>query len=61
MVFFKIRPENFEKTTITLQALSFKPNCLNQACISLKPILQITKTIFPDSATLIEEKRVENR
>jgi hypothetical protein len=30
MVFFKIWSKNFKKTIITLQALRFKLNCLNQ-------------------------------
>ncbi len=55
MVFFKIWPENFNKTR-TLQALRFKLNCLNQTCISLESIMQFTKTIFPDSSTFIEKK-----
>jgi hypothetical protein len=61
MVFFKIWPENSKKTIITLQALRFKLNCLNQTYISLKSIMQLTKTIFPDSAIFIAKKRVENR
>ncbi len=61
MVFFKIWPENLKKTIITLKALRFKLNCLNQTCISLKSIMQLTKTIFPDSAIFFEKKRVENR
>ncbi len=61
MVFFKILPENLKNTVITLQALRFKLNCLNQTCISLKSIMQLTKTIFPDSAIFIDKKRVENR
>ncbi len=61
MVLFKIWPEILKKAIITLQALRFKLNCLNQTCISLKSIMQLTKTIFPDSAIFIEKKRVENR
>ena len=53
--------KHWKKTIITLQALRFKLNCLNQTCISLKSIMQLTKTIFPDSAIFIEKKRVENR
>jgi hypothetical protein len=59
MVFFKIWPENFKKTIITLLALRFKLNSLNQTCVSLKSRMQLAKTIFPDSATFIEKKRVE--
>ena len=33
MVFFKIWPENIKKALITLQALRFKLNRLNQTCI----------------------------
>ena len=57
----KFWPENLKKTIITLQALRFKLNCLNQTCLSLKSIMQLTKTIFPDSVIFIEKKRVENR
>ncbi len=60
MVFFKIWPEKF-KETITLQALRFKLNCFNQIFISLKSIMHLSETIFPDSAIFIEKKRVENR
>ena len=49
-VFFKIWPENIKKAIITLQALIFKLNMLNETCISSKSIMQLTKTIFPDSA-----------
>ena len=35
-------------------------NTLNQTCTSLKSIIQLTKTIFPDSVVFIEKKRVEN-
>jgi hypothetical protein len=35
MVFFKIWPENVKKT-ITLQALRFKLNCLNQKLVNFK-------------------------
>jgi hypothetical protein len=41
--------------------LRFKLQCLNQTCISLKSIMQLARTIFSDSATFIEKKRVENR
>ncbi len=61
MVFFKFSGQILKKTIITLQALRFKLNCLNQTCISLKSIMQLTKTIFPDSAIFIEKKRVENQ
>ena len=60
MVLFKIWPENIKKALITLQALRFKPNSLNQTCISLKSIMQLTKTIFSNSAIFIEKKRVAN-
>jgi hypothetical protein len=36
-------------------------NHLNQTCISLKSIIQLTKTIFLESATYIENKRIDNR
>ena len=61
MFFFKIWPENVKKAFITLQALRFKLNSLNQTCISSKSIMQLTRTIFSDSAIFIEKKRVENR
>ncbi len=57
----KVWPQTLKKTIITLQALRFKLNGLNQTCISLKSIMQLTKTIFPDSAIFIEKKRVEIR
>jgi hypothetical protein len=60
-VFFKIWPGIFKKTVITLQALRFKLKCLNQTCISLKSSMQFARTIFSDSASFIEKKRVENR
>ena len=50
-----------KKTIITLQALRLKLNCLNQTSISSKSIMKLTKTIFWDSVTFIEKKRVENR
>ena len=56
MVFFKIWPENIKKAFITLQELTFKLNCLNQTCISLKSIMQLTTTFFSDSAIFIEKK-----
>ncbi len=57
MVSLKFSDLNLKKTIITLQALRFKLNCLNQTCVSLKSILQLAKTIFPDSATFIEKYR----
>jgi hypothetical protein len=45
---------------ISDQILRLKLNSPNQTCISLNSVMQLTKTIFPDSATLIEKKRVEN-
>ncbi len=53
---FAISVMMVKKTIITLQALRLKLNSLNQHCISLKLIMQLTKTIHPDSATFIEEK-----
>jgi hypothetical protein len=61
MDFLKFSGEISKKSIITLQALRFKLNCLNQTCISSKSIMQLTKTIFHDSAIFIEEKWVENR
>ncbi len=46
---------------ITPQVLRFKLNSLDRTCTSLNSIMQLTKTIFPDSTTFIEKKRVENR
>jgi hypothetical protein len=60
-VFFKIPGQILKKTVITLQALRFKLKCLNQTGISLKLSMQFARTIFSDSATFIEKKRVENR
>ena len=60
VVFFKIWPENIKGAFIRLQASRFKLNDLNQTCISLKSILQLTKTIFFDSAIFVEKMRVEN-
>ncbi len=42
-----------------IQALRFKLNYLNQTCLSLKSIMHLTKTIFHDSASFIEKKRVK--
>jgi hypothetical protein len=60
-VLLEIFRPNFLRRPSSLQALRFKLNCLNQACISLKSTMQLTKTSFPDSAALIEKKRVKNR
>ena len=53
----------FKKILITLQALRFKLNCHRQTCISSKSKMQLIKTIFPDSQSVvfIDKKRVENR
>ena len=56
----KIWPDNIKKALITLQSLRFKLNRLNETCISSKSMMQLTKTIFPDSAVFIEPKIVEN-
>jgi hypothetical protein len=48
IVFFKNWPENFKNTLITLQALRFKMNRLNQTCLSLKSIM-LTDIFFPES------------
>jgi hypothetical protein len=61
-MFFKVPKKILKKikiTMITLQALRFKLNTLNKTCISLKSIMQLTKPIFLDSATFMEEKRVK--
>ena len=50
---------NVEKDHQTLQALRLKLKSLNQACISSKSIMQLTKTIFSDSDIFIEKKTVE--
>ncbi len=47
-----------KKTSIPLQTLRLKLNCLNQSCISLKSIMQLTNTNSPDSATFIESEKV---
>ena len=63
MVFFKIWPENIKKAFITLQALRFKLNSLNQTSISpqsTRMIMQLTKTISFDSVTFIAKKTIEN-
>ena len=56
MVFLKIWLENIKKTILTLQASRLKLNRLDQTCISSKSIMQLTKTIFSDSADFIEKK-----
>ncbi len=56
MVFLKFSGQILKKT-IPLQALRFYLNCLNQTYISLKSIMQLTKTFSPDSATFIEKMR----
>ena len=53
--------QNLKKTIITLQALKIKLTSLTETCISSKSIMQLTETIFPDSAVFIEKKTVENR
>ena len=59
---FLIFSGQIDKKTITiLQALRFKLNRLHQICISSKSMMQLTKTIFPDSAIFLEKKSVENR
>ncbi len=50
----------FLRTIITLQALKFKLNYLNQTWLSLKSIMQLTKTIFPDSASFTKKKWLEH-
>ena len=61
MGFLKFSGQILKKTIITLQALRFKLKCLNQTCLSLKSIVQRIMTIFPDSASFVEKKRLENR
>ena len=63
MIFFKFCqwPKKIRKTVITLQILRFKQNCLSKSWISLKLIMQLTKTIFQNCAIFIEEKWVENQ
>ena len=39
-----------------MQILRFKQNCLSQSWISSKSIMQLTKTIFHNSAIFIEKK-----
>ena len=48
--------ENIKKAIITLQAWRLKLKSFNQACISSKSIMQITMTIFAESAIVIEIK-----
>ena len=59
MAFLKIWPDNSKKAFITLQAFTFRPKRLNETCTSLKSIMQLTRTIFPDSAIFIEKKLLE--
>jgi hypothetical protein len=61
MGFLKFSGQILKKTIITLQVLRFMLKCLNQTCLSLKSIMQLTMTISPYSASFIEKKRVENR
>ena len=42
-----------------LTKTNFKVKCLNQICISSKSIMQLTKSIFSDSAIFIEKKSVK--
>ena len=60
-IFFKFWPKKIRKTVITLQILKFKQNGLSQSWISSKSIMQLTKTIFQNSAIFIEKKCIENR
>ena len=60
-IFFKFWPKKNRKTAITLLILRFKQNYLSQSWISSKSIMQLTKTIFQNSAIFIEKKWVENR
>ena len=57
--FFKFWPKKIRKSGITLQRLRFKQNCPSQSWISSKSIMQLTKSIFENSA--IEKKWVENQ
>ena len=43
-----------------IEIMRFRLNSLNQACISSKLIMQLTKTNFSDSVIFIEKKSVEN-
>ena len=61
MAFFKSWPENITKASITLQELRLKLNKLNETCTSSKSIMQLTKTIFSDSANFNEKRAIENR
>ena len=45
-----------KKVIITLQALRFIMNSLNQSCTSSKSIMQLTRTSFPDSVIFIEKE-----
>ncbi len=60
-VFYEIPGQILKKTVISLQALRFKLKCLDQSCISSKSSMQLAWTIFSDSATFNEKKRLENR
>ena len=61
VVFFKTWPENIKEAFITLQTLRFTVNRVNQTCILLKSIMNLTRTgIFPNSAIFIEKKSAEN-
>ena len=55
----EISGQIFKKVIITLQTLRIRQKRLNQTCTSSKSIMQVTRTIFPDSANFIEKKRVE--
>ena len=62
MVFSNFWPENIKKAFITLRALRLKLYSLNQTYIYSKSIIvQLTKTMFSDSAILIEKKNVESQ
>ena len=59
MAFLIFSGQFSKKTVITLQALILKPNLLKQTYISQESIMQLTQTLFPDSAIFIEKNRVE--
>jgi hypothetical protein len=57
----EILSPDFEEDHHNFACIETQAESLNQTCISSKSIMQLTKTIFPDSASFIEKKRVENR
>ena len=61
MVFLIFSGQNLKNNIITLEAFRLKLYSLNEPCISSKSTIQLSRTIFSNSAIFMEKKRVENQ